>query len=120
MKLPFLAAGLLACGLAGAIPVSRSEEKPAPFSLSYAYAGLTEITVKDGKLRYVWHTRRQREGGGTPDRSSLEEYDRHQIDVWLTDRELERFRDWVGRHKVFDLDKDYPSASGGNSRGAAY
>jgi hypothetical protein len=81
---------------------------------------LTEITVKDGKLRYVWHTLRQRDGAATPVLGSLEEYDRHQIDVWLTDKELGRFRSWVARHKVFGFDKDYPSSSGGRSRGAAY
>jgi hypothetical protein len=80
---------------------------------------LTQITVKDGKLRYVWHTLRRREERA-PRRGTLDEYDRHQSDVWLTGKEAGRFRDWVARHKVFGFDKDYPSSSGGRSRGAAF
>ena len=102
------------------LPRAGAEEKPAPISLSYAYAGLTEITVTDGKLHYVWHTPRRHDDEARPLQSSPTEYDRHQIDVRLTDKELGKFRDWVTRHKVFEFAKDYPSASGGRSRGAAY
>jgi hypothetical protein len=115
-----LAAGIVLAGGASALPRAGAEEKPAPFSLSYAYAGLTEITVKDGKLRYVWHTPRRQDNETGPLQSSPTEYDRHQIDVRLTDKELGRFRDWVARHKVFGFAKDYPSSSGGRLRGAAY
>ncbi len=101
-------------------PVAHCAEKPVPFSIEYAYAGLTEITVKDGKLHYVWHTPRQWDDPKPPDRASLENYDRHQIDVWLTDKEAGRFRDWIARHKVFEFDKAYPSPPDGNSRGAAF
>jgi hypothetical protein len=113
---------LFSWALVGFIPVAGAAEKPAPLSLSYAHAGLTEITVKDGKLHYVWHTERQWDDGkpGKPDSSSFASYDRHQVDVWLTDKELERFRTWVARHKPFEFDKDYPSASDGKSRGAAF
>src|SRR5262249_50880292 len=113
-----LAVGIVLADGASTLARAGAEEKPAPFSLSYASAGLTEITVTDGKLRYVWHTpRRQEEAGPLP--RSPTEYDRHQIDVRLTDKELGQFRDWVARHKVFGLAKDYPSSSG-RSRGAAY
>src|SRR6516164_4763177 len=67
---------LLAWGLAGSIPLSGAKEKPGPLSLAYTHAGLTEITVKDGKLHYVWHTLRQRDGKATAVRGSLKEYDR--------------------------------------------
>jgi hypothetical protein len=111
---------LFAWGLAGSLPLAGAEEKPAPFSLSYSHAGLTEITVKDGKLCYVWHTLRRRDDERAPRRGNLDEYDRHQIDIWLTGKEAGRFRDWVVRHKVFGFDKDYPSSSGGRTRGAAF
>jgi hypothetical protein len=113
---------LFAWGIAGFVLVARAEEKPAPFSLSYTHAGLTEITVKDGKLRYVWHTERKWDDGnmGKADMSGYANYDRHQVDVWLTDKERERFRTWAARHKPFEFDKDYPSASDGKSRGAAF
>jgi hypothetical protein len=101
-------------------PVALCAEKQGPFSIEYAYAGLTEITVKDGKLHYIWHTPRQWDDPKTLDRSGLENYDRHQIDVWLTDKEARLFRDWIARHKVFEFDKAYPSPPGGNSRGAAF
>jgi hypothetical protein len=120
MRRTLLVPCLLAWGLAGTAPLTGAEGKPAPFSLAYAHAGLTEITVKDGKLRYVWHTLRRRDGEVTPRRGNLDEYDRHQIDAWLTDKEAKRFRDWVARHKVFGFDKDYPSSSGGRARGAAF
>lgn len=111
---------LFVWGLAETTPLSGAEGKPAPFSLSYAHAGLIEITVKDDKLRYVWHTLRRRDDERAPRRGTLDEYDRHQIDVWLTSKEAKRFRDWVVRHKLFGFDKDYPSSSGGRSRGAAF
>jgi len=115
-----LAVGMVLAGEASTLPRAGAEEKPTPLSLSYAYAGLTEITVTDGKLRYVWHTPRLRDDEAGPLQSSPTEYDRHQIDVRLTDKELGKFRDWVARHKVFEFATDYPSASGGRSRGAAY
>src|SRR5262245_39455679 len=114
-----LAAGIVLAGAASTLPRADAEEKPASFSLSYVYAGLTQITVMDGKLRYVWHTPRRHDEAG-PVQSSPTEYDRHQIDVRLTDQELGKFRDWVAGHKVFGFGKDYPSSSGGRSRGAAY
>jgi hypothetical protein len=122
MRLASLIPCLFAWGLAGFTPAARSAEKPALFSLSYVHAGLTEITVKDGQLRYVWHTERQWDDGkaGKPPLSGLANYDRHQVDVWLTDKELERFRAWVARHKPFEFDKDYPSPPGSTSRGGAF
>jgi hypothetical protein len=120
MRLTLLLPCLLAGGLAGSLPRASAAEKPAPVSLSYARAGLTEITVTCGKLRYVWHTRRWQDDEEKTNRGSLTEYDRHQIDVRLTDKEVGKFRDWVARHKVFGFDKDYPSSSGGRSRGAAF
>jgi hypothetical protein len=120
MRLTAFAACILAGGLAAPLLVARAAEKPTPLSLSYTHAGLTEITLKDGKLRYVWHTTRHRDDNNPLEQACLENYDRHQIDVWLTDKELEQFRDWVARNKVFDFEKDYPSASGGKDRGAAF
>jgi hypothetical protein len=115
-----LAVGIVLTGEASTLPGAGAEEKPAPFSLSYACAGLTEITVTEGKLRYVWHTPRRQDNGAGPLQSCATEYDRHQINVRLTDKELGAFRDWVARHKVFEFAKDYPSSSSGRSRGAAY
>jgi hypothetical protein len=114
-----LAAGIVLVGGVSTLPGAGAEEKPASFSLSYVYAGLTEITLTDGKLRYVWHTPRQQDEK-SPLQSSPTEYDRHQIDVRLTEKELGSFRDWVARNKVFGFAKDYPSSSGGSSRGSAY
>jgi hypothetical protein len=39
---------------------------------------LTEVAVKDGKLRYVWHTERKWDDDktGKGDRSNFENYDR--------------------------------------------
>src|SRR5215475_6374110 len=96
-----LAVGTVLAGEASTLPCAGAEEKPAPLSLSYASAGLTEIAVAEGKLRYVWHTPRRQDNETGPLQSSPTEYDRHQIDVRLTDKELGQFRDWVARHKVF-------------------
>jgi hypothetical protein len=122
MRTLALVLGLLAGGFGGVASPVEAKEKPAPFSLSYTHAGLTEITVKDGKLLYVWHTPRRWDGDDVMVKGGLESYDRHQIDVWLTDRELGRFQDWVARHKVFAFDKDYPSAAPPDmaSRAAAF
>jgi hypothetical protein len=120
MKLTALAACILAGGLAATPPVTRAGEKPIIFSLSYTHAGLTEITLKNSKLHYVWHTDRQGDDGILVAVDSFENYDRHQIDVWLTKKEMKLFRNWVERHKVFAFEKDYPSASGGRTRGASF
>jgi hypothetical protein len=117
--LSFLLCGL-AC-LSGAFDSSaRAEGKLAPFSIRYAHARLTEIVVKDGKLRYVWHTPRRQDDSKVPVQASLASYDLHQVDIWLTGKEAGRFRNWIDRHKVFSFDRDYPSVSGGKSRGAAF
>jgi len=122
MRRTLLIPCLLALGLTGIPPHAGADEKPASLSLSYAHAGLTEITVKGGKLHYIWHTERQwdDEKAGKSDLSGLAGYDRHQVDVWLTDKELEQFRAWVARHKPFEFDKDYPSPPGSTSRGGAF
>ena len=114
-----LAVGIVLTGGASTLPCAGAEGKPASFSLSYVYAGLTELTITDGKLRYVWHTPRRQDDEVGP-LQSCPEYDRHQIDVRLTDKELGKFRDWVARHKVFGFAGDYPSSSGGRSRAAVY
>jgi hypothetical protein len=119
MRSSFLVLCLVVCNLAGVIPVARAEDKPAPLSVSYTHARLTDITVKDGKLHYVWHTERQWDDAKPP-RSNFENYDRHQVDIWLTDKELDRVQTWAARHKLFEFDKDYPSPPGSNSRGGAY
>jgi hypothetical protein len=118
MKSSSLAACVLACGLA--VFAISAEAKPTSFAISYTYAGLTELTVKDSKLHYVWHTARRLNENNPLALDSLEGYDRHQIDVWLTDKEAKTFQDWVARHKPFDFAKDYPSASDGTERGASY
>jgi hypothetical protein len=122
MRPASLALCLVAGSLAGFTLLVRAEDKPAPFLIDYTHAGLTDITVKDGKLHYVWHTQRlwDDDKAGKPDQQSLANYDRHQVNVWLTDKELGQFRNWVARHKVSEFDKDYPSASGGKSYGAAF
>jgi hypothetical protein len=53
-----LTLSIVLAGGASTPPRAGAEGKPTTFSLSYAYAGLTEITVTEGKLRYVWHTPR--------------------------------------------------------------
>lgn len=114
---------ILSCLTSGflASPFStRAEEKLASVFIDYTYAGLTEIAVKDGKLHYVWHTPRQRDDVKAPEQASLANHDRHQVDIWLTEREMGRFRDWIASHKLFEFDKEYRSASDGKARGAAF
>jgi hypothetical protein len=121
MRLTLLIPCLFAVALAGSLPRAGAEEKPAPVCLSYDHAGLTEITVKDGKLRYVWYTvRKWDDGQEVALRGSLESYDRHQVDVWLTDKELRRFQRWIARLKVFGFDKDYPSSSAGRGHSRTF
>jgi hypothetical protein len=120
MKPPSFTLCVFAWGLTGFIPVALADEKPAAFSVSYTHAGLDDITIQDGKLRYVWHTERRRDDGKLADRSNAESYDRHQVDIWLTDKELVRVRQWAARHKLFEFDRDYPSPPGSTSRGGAF
>jgi hypothetical protein len=110
----------LACFLAFVLSASlvRAEEKAA-FSISYSHAGLDELTVEKGKLHYIWHTLRKQDKP-LPDAQSIDSYDRHQIDIRLTEKETARFKDWIDEHKLFDLKKSYPSASDGKSYGAAF
>jgi hypothetical protein len=100
--------------MAGVILAARSElvaadEKVARFELSYDGAGLTKVSIKDGKLHYLWHTRRK--DGITRDLGALISYDRHEVDIWLSEAELTQFEDWASRHKIFGFDSNYPSAS---------
>ena len=120
MKPTSLTLCLLAWGLTGPAPIALAEEKPGAISVSYTHAGLDDIAIKDGKLRYVWHTERRRDNGKPGDRSNAEGYDRHQVDIWLTDKELVRARQWAARHKLFEFDRDYPSPPGSTSRGGAF
>jgi len=113
-------ASLTLCLFTGFTPVALAQEKPAAFSVSYTHAGLVEIIIKDGKLHYVWHTERRRDDGKPLDQSNVESYDRHQVDIWLTDKELVRVRQWATQHKLFEFDKDYPSPPGSTSRGGAF
>jgi hypothetical protein len=99
-------------------PDNLAEEKAA-FSISYTDAGLVELNVKNGQLHYVWHSLRKKDKP-LPDKQSLDSYDRHQVDIRLTDKENERFQEWIETHKLFDLEKEYPSASGGKSYGSAF
>jgi hypothetical protein len=113
--LPHLVCFLTLC--AGA-PERRAEDKAA-FSISYAHAGLDELTVQDGKLHYVWHTLRKKDKP-SPDAQSFDSYDRYQVDIRLTEKEIGQFQDWIGKHKVFDFKKEYPSVSDGKSYGSAF
>jgi hypothetical protein len=115
-----LVSGIILAVAASSPACASAEERPAPLSLSYTYAGLTEITVADGKLHYVWHTLRWHDetGPGPLSLQSLEGYDRHQIDVWLTDNELAKFSAWVARHKVFEFARHFPPTAGESSHRA--
>jgi hypothetical protein len=113
--LPYLAC-FLAFGLSASLVRA---EKRAAFSISYSHAGLDELTVAKGKLHYVWHTLRKKDEP-LPEKQSLESYDRHQVDIRLTEKEAVLFQDWIDQHKLFDLKKSYPSTSDGQSYGAAF
>ena len=112
----------MACILAFGVPVPYSiaeDNEKVAFSISYSHAGLSELTIQKGKLHYVWHTLRKKDKP-LPDTQSLENYDRHQVDIRLTDKEMAQFQDWIDEHKLFDLKESYPSASDGKSYGAAF
>jgi len=110
----------LACFLALGLSAPKScAEERAAFSISYSHAGLDALTVEKGKLHYVWHTLRKNDKP-LPDTQSIDSYDRHQIDIRLTEKESARFQDWIDQHKPFDFKDSYPSASDGKSYGAAF
>ena len=54
----FLFACVLVGALLGSAPPARAEGPADSLSICYAHAGLTEVTLQGGKLRYVWHTPR--------------------------------------------------------------
>jgi hypothetical protein len=121
MKTSFLVPCLFVCASISTADLAHAQEKPPPFSVSYDHARLTTITVNDGRLRYVWQTQRQLDEGESPLLpASLASYDRHEINVWLTKKEMARFREWVVRHKVFDFKKAYPTRPGAPTYGAAF
>jgi hypothetical protein len=117
MRISLFAPLLVIGGWAAFAVPGHPQEKGPPFSISYAYAGLTSIEVKGGKLHYVWHTPRQ-DTPLTP--QSLEAYDRHKVEVWLTGKEQARFREWITRNKVFDFKKEYPHRPGPGTYGSAF
>jgi hypothetical protein len=63
MKTYLLISCFLVCHASAAMATPLREKKVPSFSLSYDGAGLTRITLKDGKLHYVWHTLRPRTDG---------------------------------------------------------
>jgi hypothetical protein len=110
----------LVCFAAFGLSVSLAcAEEKAAFAISYSHARLDELTVEKGTLHYVWHTLRKKDTP-LPDKQSLDSYDRHQVDIRLTEKESAQFQDWIDEHKLFDLKESYPSASDGKSYGAAF
>ena len=76
--------------------------------VSYDHAGLTQINVQTGHLRFVWHTLRKYDKP-TPALQDMSSYDRHEVDIWLTDSEIDAISQWMKNSKVFDLPAMFPS-----------
>ena len=58
----------------------------------------------------MWHSGRLpfEKGDNSPILQSLEGYDRHSSDIWLTKSELEEFRNWIEKNGMLQLKSEYP------------
>jgi hypothetical protein len=109
MKTYLLISCFLVCHASPGMATPLREKKSPPFSLSYDGAGLTQITLKDGKLHFVWHTLRPwTDGQKARLRQSVGTYVRHKIVARLTEEEKDQFRAWISRHKTFDFPRTFP------------
>ncbi len=68
--------------------------------IDYDHAGLTQITVENGKLKYVWHTSKK---DLIALRQDLSSYDRHEFSKELTPTDLSRFEKWIDETGLFSL-----------------
>jgi len=92
------------------------------FSITYNHAGLTVITIRGGKLKYVWHTER-RVGAGELAREpqDLRSYDRHEVEIWLMLDELLALQYWVQQANLGQYLPSYnPPPEEGLSYGEAF
>lgn len=79
-------------------------------TINYDHAGLSEIRVEAGRLHYVWHTQRKfGQGELAAAWQDMTNYDRHEVDIWLTGDELASLVKWMDTHKVLELPANYPS-----------
>jgi hypothetical protein len=118
MNKPSLVCCLAALGFLISGAPGSAAEKAEVFSIHYSHAGLREITIKDGRLKYSWVTGRI--GGPVFPLGTLDDFDQHQMNVWLTDKEMGQFREWMVRHKVFDFKSGYPKRPGRETYGSAF
>ncbi len=70
----------------------------------YDYAALTHIEIKDGKLKYIWHTLRK---DTTLDSQRISSYDSYSTKITLTEEEKALIKNWIENHTIFDLPKEY-------------
>lgn len=92
----------------------------AAFAISYWHAGLTRIEVKDGKLLHTWHTERKTDDALALPRQSMSNFDRHEVEIWLTSQELGRFRQWADTNHFERLKSPFRARPGGQTYGSAF
>jgi len=81
------------------------------------WSGLRFKTVA---FSFTWHTERKwDEGQLAAARQGMSNYDRHQIEVWLTPQELQRLQQWAENRSLSRFHSPFPARSGAPSYGAA-
>jgi hypothetical protein len=118
-----LCSAVFGCLLASPRFAPAQAPKAPAFAVSYHDSGLVKIDVESKfngvRLRYLWHLNRS-DSPVAASLGGLDAYDRFEIEVWLSKAELDEFRAWARRHKVFDFKASYPSASKGRDKAAVY
>jgi hypothetical protein len=93
------------------IAFSAVAQTNAAFYLSYDCSRLTQVVVQQGCLTYRWHTARKwgdDQSAPLPqDRQPVS--DSHEVVVWLTPKELEKFREWGHANQISRFPKSFPT-----------
>lgn len=109
-------AGLYACLFPGCASTESSAPDPAAFEISYSHAKLTKVDVMGNRLHYVWSMPKQKNQPAMA--QDLGDFNRQEFKTELSDDQLEKFREWVARHDIFNFEAEYPPADP-ESKGAA-
>jgi len=86
------------------------------FVINYSNADLNTILITSYKMTLTWHTLKK--GLGIP-QQSLNSYDKHNVNVELSQEDRLHYEKWVDKNHLFSFRDYYPPSDSG-SYGAAF